>query len=75
MDPVERSANKSHPNFDLSWETYMIPDGLRLRFTTPGRQDAFMDVPENPYNRNILVPVLSRQNSFLARGLERHNGY
>jgi len=41
---------------DPNWETYLIPEGTRLRITQPGKVDCFLNIPyRTPPNGRALT--------------------
>jgi len=48
-----RCVDKSMPP-DPDWETYLIPEGIRLRITHTGRADSFLDIPSRQPRGHVL---------------------
>ena len=41
---------------DPNWETYLIPEGTRLRFIQPGKEDCFLSIPfRNPPGTTLIL--------------------
>jgi len=50
---LRRAVDKSAPS-DPNWETYLIPEGTRLRITHPGHPDYFLNIPNRQPNGQVL---------------------
>lgn len=48
-------------NFDPNWETYIVPEGARLRIRQEGHEERFLDIPTRDSEIIVLYPVRMRQ--------------
>jgi hypothetical protein len=48
-------------HFDPNWETYIVPEGVRLRIRQEGQEDCFLDIPTRDSQKIVLHPMCMHQ--------------